>query len=244
VTWRDGIGALVVALVAAALGAPLGLLWTTVGPHVDIVMTPAGPDLANYNTEAFVGGDLSFAAITLVTGALLGGVAYLLRRWRGPLMVVGLALGCVAGAWITWKLGARIGLAEYERLIDGASVGQRFEQPMKLRAEGLLFLGAIAAVIVYVANAAWSHRPNLGAAAEPDPEGWHRPPYPPAGAPPATLGGTVPATPGGSEPEWGRPPETRPGADEPPISSGSSAPASPPAAPAPPADGSASSPPA
>jgi len=168
VTAKDGAVAVIVALVVAALGAPLALLWSVIGPHVEVVMTSGGALLGDYNTEAFVGGDATFGAIGIGAGVLVGALAWLLRRWRGPVVLVGLAIGSVAGAWITWKLGHRIGLDGYNDLVRNADVGERFEQPMKLRSQGLVFLQATVAVIVYVVNAAWSHRGDLGTQATPD----------------------------------------------------------------------------
>lgn len=213
--WRDALAGLVVLLGVAALGAPLALLWSAIGPHVLVLMTPNGAILDDYNTEAFVGGDVTFGAIAIGAGIITGALAWALRRWRGPALLVGVALGGIAGAWVTWKLGHRIGLSEYRDLVENAAPGRRFEQPMQLRAHGLIFLQATVAVIVYVVNAAWSHRPDLGAAP-------HSPP---------------PAFPGASL-EWAVP---QPAQE---VSSGPSVPAAPPAAPAPPATGTASSPPA
>jgi hypothetical protein len=158
---REVLWAALIAVGIAALGAPLALLWSALGPHVDVVMTSEGPGLVDYNTEAFVAGDGRFALITAVVGALCGFGAWLLRRWRGPVLVIGLALGSLAGAWIMWKLGVKIGVEEYERLLQEAKTGQEFEQPMKLRAEGLVYLQALVAVVVYVVNAAWSRHPDL-----------------------------------------------------------------------------------
>lgn len=163
VTWRDALVAVAVAAVVAVLGVPLAFLWSAIGPHVAVVMTDAGPLLVDYDTEAFVGGDGSFGAIALGAGIVVGALAWVLRRWRGPAMLVGLAAGAIASSWITWKLGSQFGLDEYRALLRDADVGRGFEQPMKLRAQGLVFLQATVAVIVYVVNAAWSHRPDLGA---------------------------------------------------------------------------------
>lgn len=160
---RDLLVALVVGLVVAALGAPLALLWNALGPHVEVVMTSGGPTLDDYNTEAFVGGDAIFGAIAVGAGIVVGIVAWALRRWRGPALLIGFTLGGIASAWITWKLGHQIGLSHYEDLLANADPGERFDQPMKLRAHGLLFLQSTVAVIVYVVNAAWSHRADLGA---------------------------------------------------------------------------------
>ncbi len=190
VTWRDAAVALAVALVVAALGAPLALLWAAIGPHAEIVRVEGGPTLDDYNTEAFVGGDVTFGAIAVGMGVVIGAGAWMLRRWRGPAVVVALAVGSIAGAWITWKLGQRIGLAEYRELLDTAQVGDEFEQPVKLRAHGLLYLQATVAVIVYVVNAAWSHRPDLGA-------GQRHPgaPTSPGGYPPVSSDTSAPAAP-------------------------------------------------
>jgi hypothetical protein len=155
--------------IPAALGVPLAFLWVVLGPHVDVVMTtPGNPDLADYNTEAFVAGDGRFALITAVTGVVLGATAWLLRRGRGPLVVVGLALGSLAGAWITWKLGTRQGADEFTHLVTTAKAGQHFQQNMRLRATGLVYLQALAAVAVYVGCAAWSRYPDLTPAQPPE----------------------------------------------------------------------------
>lgn len=190
VTWRDAAVALAVTLVVAALGAPLALLWAAIGPHAEIVMVEGGPTLDDFNTEAYVGGDVTFGVIAVGMGIVAGAGAWALRRWRGPAIVVALALGGIAGAWITWKLGHRIGLSEYRDRLQTPEPGDRFEQPMKLRAEGLLFLEATVAVIVYVVNAAWSHRPDLGAEPRhPDV------PISPSGYPPVSSAPSAPAAP-------------------------------------------------
>jgi hypothetical protein len=169
VNGRDLLVGLAVVLVVAALGAPLAFLWSLLGPHATVVMTDGGPLLDDYNTEAFVGGDATFGAIAVGAGILTGLGVWLLRRWRGPVLLVGLALGGIASAWVTWKLGHQIGLSDYEGLLRDAEVGEKFTQPMKLRAQGLLFLQATIAVIVYVVNAAWSHRADLGTGRAPEP---------------------------------------------------------------------------
>jgi hypothetical protein len=186
VSWRDALVSLIVGLIVAALGAPLALLWTALGPHVEVVMTSGGATLDDFNTEAFVGGDVTFGAIAAGAGILVGIVAWSLRRWRGPALLIGFTLGGIGSAWITWKLGHQIGLSNYQDLLDNADPGQRFDQPMKLRAHGLLFLQSTIAVIVYVVNAAWSHRADLGTDQSAPPE--------PA-APDVSSGPSVPGVP-------------------------------------------------
>jgi hypothetical protein len=233
-TRSDLVAAVVLAVVIAALGAPLALLWSAVGPHVQIVMVTAGhPDLADYNTEAFVAGDGSYGLIGLAAGLVAGVGAWGLRRWRGPVLLVALAGGSLAGAWITWELGAQLGRSEYRDLLAHAAAGRRFAMPMELHATGMVYLQAITAVVVYVVHAAWSRYPTLGAGAQPG--------FDPSSAPQDA------ADPWGSaDPEAAGPahPAAVVAGSRPGVSSTPSAPGAPPAAPAPPSTETASSPPA
>jgi hypothetical protein len=160
--------ALTWAAVPVVLGVPLAFLWVALGPHVDVVMTaPGQPGLVDYNTEAFVAGDGRFGLITAVTGIVVGVTAWLLGKGRGPLVVLGLALGSLAGAWITWKLGTHQGEDEFKHLIATAKAGEGFSQNMRLRATGLVYLEALVAVSVYVGCAAWSRYPDLAPTEQP-----------------------------------------------------------------------------
>jgi hypothetical protein len=154
--------AAVVIAVTALAGALLALLWSALGPHVGVLMTVQGPILAEGNTEQFAGGDVRYAELTALAGLLAGVAVWQLRRWRGPLLVIALALGGLVGAYITAKLGTEIGRDAYEGLLKTAPRGREFSQPMNLRAEGLQFLQAIVAVTAYMVLAAWSRFPDLG----------------------------------------------------------------------------------
>lgn len=158
----DVVAAAIVAATIALAGVPLGLLWTLVGPHVDLAMYSYGADLADYHTEAFIAGDMMFGIIGLAAGAVSAVVVWVMSQWRGPTVLAGLAIGCLGGALATWQVGIRIGEGDYQRLLSDAEVGQHFSMPMDLRSTGLLFLQAIVAVIVYVVHAVWARDPGLG----------------------------------------------------------------------------------
>jgi hypothetical protein len=211
--------AALVVVVAAVLGAPVGAIWAVTGPHASVAVTGEGAVIADHRQEAFIAADGTFAAIAIVTGLVLGIAAYLWRRRRGPWMTIGVALGGLAGAYVAWKVGHRVGLPAYERHLAGEPGGAAFDRPVDLRARGALFLQPVVAVIVYVLAAGWSRFADLGRAA---PE-----PAVPAAAP--------------SGPGW--PDPLLPGVARS-VSSGPSGPGAPPAAPVPPPVGGASSPPA
>lgn len=161
VAWRDLLAAGVLAVVLAATGVGTGLLWSWIGPHVPVLMTQNGPILAEYYGESSVGQQATFGGLALVVGVLAGPLAYLVRRRRGPIVLIGLAAGCLAAAWISWKVGVWAGQGEYESLLKHAAPGRRFGQPVELDARGLLFLEPLVAVLGYVLVAAWSRFPDL-----------------------------------------------------------------------------------
>jgi uncharacterized protein DUF2567 len=163
--------ALVVALVVAALGLPLGWLWARISPHVVLEMTAEGPSFTEPNPEGYVGGESVYLLIGVGLGILSAIVVWLLlRNRRGPILLTGLALGCVVGAVLMAWLGHRIGLSEYERLLKQAPVGTRFEVPVKVRssrlelpfvAQGAVLIQALIAVATYTVLAGFSATASL-----------------------------------------------------------------------------------
>jgi hypothetical protein len=98
--------------------------------------------------------------MTAAVGILSAVVVWMLvRKRRGPIMLAGLAVGSVAGAVVMAWLGQRIGLSEYQRLLEEAPVGTRFEVPVKVRSaiidlggfriQGAVLVQAMLAVAVY-----------------------------------------------------------------------------------------------
>jgi hypothetical protein len=107
--------------------------------------------------------------VLLALGAWL-----VLRRFRGPVLLVGLAVGTVAGSVIAAHFGHQIGLTQYQRLFSDAAVGQHFFRPVNLRAakiglwygllprvQGNVLVPAIAAVFTYGFTASFAVDPEL-----------------------------------------------------------------------------------
>ena len=245
---RTVVAALVVGLVVAALGVPYGLLWSFVAPDIPVVKVEGGVAPAEPAPEQMVAGDGWFAILGLLVGVVAALLAWwLARRYRGPAMLAGLALGTVvAGVLAAW-IGQKVGLAGYERAVAAAAPGTSLTHPPDLRiaepgrwlgvvpkATGVHLVAALAAVVTYTLLAGWSRYPAL----RPEPEPAVPPLYGPFGEP-------------GESPLWAAPwqtpspngqqqPEHQPRPD---LSSGSTAPPAPPAAPARPGPGEAASPP-
>lgn len=173
---REAWWALAVAAVVSLLGFPLGMLWSAITPKVEVVMTPQGVWYAQTRRfEEAVAADGWFVFLTAGAGAVMAIAVWLIaRRYRGPVILLGLTVGSVACAVIAAWLGHRIGLAQYQRLAHSAAVGRHFFRPADLGtkriglwfgvlpwAQGAVLLQAAAAVSLYTMLAGFHRAPSL-----------------------------------------------------------------------------------
>ncbi|WP_139342175.1 MULTISPECIES: hypothetical protein [Protofrankia] len=140
---------LLCALVMAAFGLPVGLLWALTAPRLNVRAVLAGSEIV---FDAQAGVDVYFAVICVVAG-LIGG---LLGFWRGrdsgwP-VPVGLALGGIGGSLLASWIGHVLRSARaVSQLPEGASslVIQLVE--FRLRSSGfLLVLPAVSLLVLSV----------------------------------------------------------------------------------------------
>jgi len=200
-----------VVLAMILLGVPLGLLWVAVAPQIPVVRTETGAVLTQPQPEEFVAADGWFSLLGLGFGVLAAIAFWLvLRRHRGPLGLLLLAVGGIGAAVVAWQVGRRIGLDEYQRLLETAPVGQAFSKPPDLRAgtfewlygwlptvQGNLLLPAFGAVVTYTLLAGWSRWPDLRPEPEPEALSWG------SSVPPVPAAAPVPPEPGAAEPPRG-----------------------------------------
>jgi hypothetical protein len=154
--------ALLVAASIASLGVPLGLIWWAVAPRVELVSTSGGWYPVSEEPEGYVADDGWFALISACAGLVLAILVWrLVRRHRGPAMVLALAGGSILAALLAEWLGHRVGLGSYLRQLEEAEVGTRvFRQP-ELRMNGLLLVQAFVAIALYTLIAAFHYDPSL-----------------------------------------------------------------------------------
>jgi hypothetical protein len=173
---RELVWALAVTVVVTLLGFPLGWAWSAVAPKVQVVMTAQGVwYAATPRFEEGAAGDGWFVFITAGAGVLLAIAVWVVaRRYRGPVMLLALAVGSVAGAVIAAWFGHRLGIAGYERWLRTATVGQHFHKPADVGAkrvglwfgfvplaQGAVLLQAAAAVTLYTMLAGFHRAPSL-----------------------------------------------------------------------------------
>jgi hypothetical protein len=175
VSLREALAALGIAVVLALAGFPLGWLWSSIAPHVPVQITSDGAVLSQPEQEQLIGGEGTYLFITVGVGLVAAILAWaLLRRYRGYLMLLGLALGGAVGGAITAWFGHRIGLSHFRDLLAHAPVGTNFLAPVSLRvgqfgwwhhalpyARGDVLAMAITALVIYLLLVTFSSYASL-----------------------------------------------------------------------------------
>jgi hypothetical protein len=158
---REWATATVVVGALAVIGAALAPLWVQLAPRLAFRVDQPGRALPVVpEAEEYIGADGWFVVITLAVGLAAGLGCWLVRRSRGPLVLLALAVGGLLGAVITWRLGMRIGTG-YQPA-DLQQVGKIVYQPLRLRATSALVVEPVAAVLVYLLGVGFTARNDLG----------------------------------------------------------------------------------
>lgn len=100
--WEDTFAAVVTTVFVALAGPVAGLVWAALGPQLSIPRVVAGSEAA-FRTQ--LGADVSFLAVGVVAGIVCTAVAMAGFRGRGPGVLVGLAVGGLAAAFIADRVG-------------------------------------------------------------------------------------------------------------------------------------------
>jgi hypothetical protein len=160
---RSGTVVVLTAVAIAVAGAPLGVLWHVLAPTVPMLDAGASGIVVNDpSPEEFIAAEGWFTLLGLAFGVGVAVLAWLvLRRHRGPGLVLALTVGTLAAAVVAWQVGRRIGLAEFRAWRATATSGATFAAPPDLHAYGTLLVPAFAAAIVLTLLAGWSNDPDL-----------------------------------------------------------------------------------
>ncbi|WP_165449572.1 hypothetical protein [Krasilnikovia cinnamomea] len=193
--WRRtvSVGALT-ALVVALAGVPLGLIWTWLAPSVPVLNAGAPGIVVNDpSPEEYIAADGWFAILGCAFGLVVAITAWLvLRRYRGPVLLLGVTVGALGAAVTAWAVGREVGLHAYQQWRESSAPGATYAAPPDLHAFGTLLVPAFVAVIVLTLMAGWASDPDLQRpGARPGP-GHGMPPYlsgpePGHGTPPPYL---------------------------------------------------------
>jgi hypothetical protein len=172
---RTALVALATAVVIAALGFPLARLWYAVSPKLTIQASGGAFYYTDIYGSQWAAWESLYVVISVATGIVVAILSWiLLRRFRGPLMAVALALGCGLSGWIIWRSGRAIGRAKVIEAIKHPKDGAVITTPIDLRIQrnglwhgflpwigGNLTYMAIAALLTYCLIAGFSLRGDL-----------------------------------------------------------------------------------
>jgi hypothetical protein len=164
-SWRRTLLVTVLsAVVALALGGPLGLLWVWLAPSVPVI--DAGPNgivVNDPSPEEYIAADGWFTVLGLGFGLLVAIVAWLvLRRDRGPFLLLGVVAGTLgAGYLVAPWVGGTIGRSDYRHWQETAVQGATYLAPPEVHSVGPMLVPAFAAAIVLTLLAGWSNDPEL-----------------------------------------------------------------------------------
>jgi Protein of unknown function (DUF2567) len=153
-----GLGALAT---LAALGLAVALAWEAVAPRLAFrIVSPGNAVTVTPEGEQFFATDGWFAVLTLAVGVLAAVLLWRVRSARGPVVLVGLALGGLAGAVVAWKFGTVLAPAPSDAALH--QVGRVVYPALRLRALAMLVVEPVVAVVTYLLFTAFTSRDDLG----------------------------------------------------------------------------------
>ena len=163
--WHDVRAGLLTVAVTVLVGAPVGLLWAAVAPRVQVEVDGDDVQVVDTAGDGFIAVDAWFFAAVAVAGLVGGVLAWWLGRAHGPGVVLGLAVGGLAAAWIASRVGGEVDRASVRQLVE-AGVPGRYELAAQLRSTSALLVWPLASLLAHLSLSV-ATRP---AAAPADPE--------------------------------------------------------------------------
>lgn len=123
--WRKDVPpALAVLVGVVLLGAPAGLLWSSLAPRLTVTFQESGPSAPDLeSTKAFIGADGTYVLVMLAVGVLCGVAGWLLARRSGPWTVAALTVGGVLAALVAARVGVLPGSTEAVEALQQGKAG-------------------------------------------------------------------------------------------------------------------------
>ena len=163
--WHDVRAGLLTVAVTVLVGAPVGLLWAALAPHVTVEVTGDDVQVLDTYRDGFIAVDAWFLAAVVVAGLVGGVLTWWLGAAHGPAVVLALAVGGLAAAWISGRVGGLVDHLTVRQILASGVQGHR-EIAVQLRSTSALLGWPIASLLVFLALSV-ARRPS---AAGPEPE--------------------------------------------------------------------------
>ncbi len=134
--------------IALVLGAVMGLVWWWAAPTEQWTVVEGGLVPADLGFTAWFSADGWFLALGAVAGVVLAGASWRRGRTRPVVLTLGIIIGAGLVSLVAWALGGALGAPDPQTVAETASVGTVVEGSLGIRAMGVLFAPALAALTV------------------------------------------------------------------------------------------------
>jgi Protein of unknown function (DUF2567) len=158
---RDLLPAVSVLSTVALSGLLVGWLWSVLAPAQRTIVVD-GPRVPLLDEDYHRFDDLIiFVLIGLGAGLVIGGIVWLLRERRGPVVMIAAVIGSALAAWLATKVGVSWAAAHYA--VTG-NPGNRtiFSQAPVLESMWVMLAQPLATALAYGTMTAWNGMDDLG----------------------------------------------------------------------------------
>ncbi|MEV6606411.1 DUF2567 domain-containing protein [Kutzneria sp. NPDC051319] len=158
---RDLLPAVSVLSTVALTGLLVGWLWSILAPAQRVILVD-GQQLPLLDESYHRFDDLIlFVLMGLGMGLVVGGVVWLLRERRGPVIMIAAVLGSALGAWLAMKVGVSWAGSHYA--LSGTPANRSvFEQAPVLESTWVILAQPLATALAYGTLTAWNGMDDLG----------------------------------------------------------------------------------
>ena len=158
---RDLLPAVSVLSTVALSGLLLGWLWSILAPAQRVILVD-GQQLPLLDESYHRFDDLIlFVLLGLGMGLVVGGVVWLLRERRGPVIMIAAVLGSALGAWLAMKVGVSWAGSHYA--LSGTPANRTvFDQAPVLESTWVILAQPLATALAYGTMTAWNGMDDLG----------------------------------------------------------------------------------
>lgn len=159
----DLLGAAGVLPLVALLGLPLAWIWSRLAPPQNSLLQADRTLIALPPESQHRFDDLAVFVLLGVAAGVLSGVAvWLLRRRRGPLVLLALAAGSLAAAWLALRVGVVFADGRYADAVRAAAPDTVVSAAPRLESAWAVIVQPLAAVLTYGVATATNGLDDLG----------------------------------------------------------------------------------
>ena len=157
----DLLPALSTTSLIALLGVPLGWIWSRLAPPERSTLAPGGTTTSLVESYHEFDALALFLLLSAVFGLLTGAVLWLVRRRRGPVLLLGGAVGSLLAAWLGAQMGESFAASLHSPPPEPA-LGQLIALAPEVGTGWAVVVQPLTCALAYGLAAAWNGFDDLG----------------------------------------------------------------------------------